>query len=194
MNLADYLLLIAIALVLVVSLVTVIRRRQRELEQERQSAALLSHMAATVQEIQKELKGEAPEPRVPSRHLELSGQLSKQLFLSFDRSSRAASDYLIFAASRTASAAHVSGGSSLWWEHASRLPNQLSYRSVLGGDDFDDAVVHAAKVGVIDRDQADALIFWAGSTKPAGRRVGAKRSPLLDSFEPSHEAQLHGST
>lgn len=203
MVLTDYLLLVAVVSVLLASIAMVVKRHRRGVAQDRETARLLSHMATTVNELHRELDAHASRPaeqidQTSDQHVE-----GKELTPAHPNQSRTRSLKYVYMkpTPQLHERGHRGAGGSVttvmhfppyhvarnreegyfpftvanWWERPDPIAEPDSYRAVLGGSTFDDAVIHAAKVGVIDTDQADALIFWAESTTPIRRTVARDR-------------------
>lgn len=174
MSWTQILIVAAGVLVLGASVLFVWRGRRRELDAERATAATLERIAGTVAELHRSVAAprrtgdEAP-------HLDLPVVSARVV-------SPAGSD---LAASRLTklrfqvgppAVISAAGNVVNMWEHITREAGEDdSYRSVLGPV-FDDAVYHAANAGVMDREQAEALVFWADSTAALARPVRAKSS------------------
>lgn len=208
MILADYLLLGAVLTVLLASIALVVKRHRRSLVQDRETARLLSHMATTVSELHKELAyqasgsaeqiaqtgdqpGEAaaltPAAFEHPRQRAIKYVYTKQSFQLHDRgrsgvggSIPGVTHFIPYHVARSREDGYLPLSAANWWERPDPVIEPDSYRAILGGSAFDDAVIHAAKVGVIDTDQADALIFWADSTTAIRRTVSRGHTATPD--------------
>jgi hypothetical protein len=149
----ETLLLVASTAALAVSVVVVVVRRRNELRQDVELTSTLERIADTIDQL-RDAAGGSPELDATAGHILTRATLSQ------------------------ARNVYVHGGRDLidtwlkpselddnhiWWADAHR-DDEPTYRTLLGPV-FDDAMFHAAKVGVIPREQAEAVLFWSRGTR-----------------------------
>ncbi|WP_336643366.1 hypothetical protein [Microbacterium sp. MMO-113] len=161
MSWIEVVLLLAGLVVLGASIVTVALRRRSELANDRKTARLLEHMATTVGELHAELSSRRSES--DPRYREGLHAVAGRDYGSDESPAESARRvfHVQFATPMTTADSHSVID---LWDHLTRDADESdSYRAVLGST-LDDAIFHAAKVGVMDREQAEAFAYWAETT------------------------------
>lgn len=183
MSVGEVLVLAAGAALLVASVVAVIVRRRAELNADRSTAEVLQRMATAVDTLNLELRArhsDAGARAVPARavHFDVLADRKVELLGLGHRGYYSMDLPQVSDIHRVSALVDVI---ELWDHYAAATREDFSYREILGPG-FDDAISHAAKVGVVDRDQAEALMSWAQTTAAVKRtrtgRVALARRPV----------------
>lgn len=162
----EVVLILAGLVVLAASIVTVLLGRRSELANERMTAGMLEHVATTVDQLNAELssrRGETErlhEARLHSRAARKCDSDEPQT------EGRRAIYHLRFAAPMTTAEPH--NVIDLWDTLTREASESESYRAVLGPT-LHDAIFHAANMGVMDREQAEAFAYWTETTAAIAR-------------------------
>lgn len=206
MNGLEYVLIGAVLVVFAASIIMVVRQRRAELTAERQAAHSLQRMARTLEELQRELStrdeserpadGSEPfhlqivedEPSAAESELERAvldhEMLQVRLMLADTTARRWSADWTRVAEQHMLTTQRESGSIVHFWESLTRdASDGPSYSDVMGPL-LEEYLIHAAKVGVVDREQADVLKEWADTTQAVVKTPrGAKRQTTVDAAD-----------
>ena len=157
MTWSDVLLLVAASAVLALSVVNVVAGHRRELRSEEDLAWTLHRMAKTVAELRNVVTSPKETETTARRKVAVRPVFAAEHYANALTARLLAQEWL-----------RASGPSDglAWWSTPG--DDALTYRALLGPT-FDEALFHAAKVGVVPREQAELLIYWAQSTKAIAR-------------------------